>query len=164
MRFYILLVALGLVLQSASPHDPNLATIIVRQKKGVWVIEVSCSQAGLHQAISKIQPELANADINSDKYKQAVVDHARKTILLTANSFGQLVLGQGGIKLGNHQSDLKFELTGMPEILHEIRFEISFLSANQNHSNVVRIEHGSDVSKCILNASNNYSETIVFGP
>lgn len=158
---YVLGLILILVIQTASGHDPNLATFVISHRKGVWLVEMSCSQAALHKSITHKHPELENEGFNSKQYKEAVIEYLKGSISITANSFGKVSLGQGGIRLGDHQSDAKFELIGMPIELHELHVELRTMVENGNHTNALKVKLEDHTEKFLLTKRNNYQITMV---
>lgn len=142
-------------------HDPNLATVTIKQEKGVWIFTMSCAQAGLHEAIASNHPELKNTPITETAYKEAVVEYVKKTVEFTANDFGEVTFGQGGVRLGPHQSDVKFELLNMPDDIKRFKIVIRTMGENAQHVNLVKVFLASKPERLLLDRSNNYTSTVV---
>lgn len=144
------------LVQSGFSHDPNLATFTISQKKGVWVLEMSCAQEGLDRAIRKYGPEVAERGFADKAYKEAVVEYLKSTILIQADDFAEVTLGKGGIKLGSHQSNVKFELVGMPEHPKRLKISIVSMSENPDHLSIVKVLLPTGLKRLLLDKNNHF--------
>lgn len=158
----LLVLSLSVVSLFEFDHDPNLATVTIKKEKGVWFFTISCAQAGLHQAVITNYPELKNTPITDKTYKEAVVDYLKKTVELTANDFREVTLGKGGVRLGSHQSDMKFELQNMPDDIRQFKIVVRSMNENVHHVNLVKIYSEEGPRTLFLNSANKFEESIDF--
>lgn len=155
------LIAFGLCVfcEFAEAHDPNLATFSISHRNGVWLLEMSCAQAGLNNALVADSPELVKLLSTDKDYKEAVVAYLKRTILIQANVIAEVKLGQGGIKIGNHQSDVKFVLEGIPDDLKELKIQLLTMTENPQHVSLLKVYVDGDSQRYLLDRSNGYEAT-----
>ncbi|MBI1288361.1 MAG: hypothetical protein GC178_12385 [Flavobacteriales bacterium] len=155
-RFITTVLCVIVLVQSGFSHDPNLATFTISQKKGVWILEMSCAQEGLDRAMRKFKPEVAKLGFSDRSYKEAVVEYLKSTIFIQADDFAEVTLGQGAIKLGAHQSNVKFELSGMPDSPKRLKLRLASMSENPEHVSLVKVFLPTELKRFLLDKNNHF--------
>lgn len=142
----------------AQAHATDIATYVVIERQGVWVVQVSLASAGLSRALSKRLGK-PSGDLTEAAYKQATVDAIRGGLHLVVDG-KPARLGGGGVKLGGHQTDLLFALPDLataPTSLLGSR--IDGLREISNQHNVLRLVRGELRAQWILARRNGFTLT-----
>lgn len=153
MRSLSLILALALSI-SLGAHNPLTAKFELNASlpQGA-VLNIYLSQAGLHQALLKHYTNIDLSTLSENAYKQLCVRYLKEHTALQADKTS-LQLGEGGIKLGHHQTDLKFFIENYPPEVHKLKVHISAFQENGNHHSVFWWKKQAEESKLILSKSN----------
>ncbi|HCX22174.1 MAG: hypothetical protein CMB80_03875 [Flammeovirgaceae bacterium] len=139
-------------------HNPAIASFNIRQLEHVWIIEGSFAQSGLHAAVEKVHPGIVAE--NSNSYKQAIAEYVKSHIEITRADGSNWALGEGGVRLGSHQTDVKFVLAKTSEFPEELTVSISCLAENKHQQNLLRIPAFKSVDHVVLSDENEFTSTI----
>ena len=158
MRILILLLFLVTCLSTeAEAHNPLTARFELNATAPeLTLLHVYVSQTGLHQALLKHYPDTNFTTISTPAYKQLAVAYVKEHVSLRTNET-DLTLGEGGIKLGSHQTDFKFLVTRYPAQVEALRVRIDAFGENDHHQSVFRWKRGAESSKVVLSAENEYT-------
>lgn len=117
----------------AQAHVANVASFELHQDQGVWLLDVHTSTAGLHKVLS-----LRDAPTDPDGYREHAVRVIRDGVRITLD--GEAVtLGEGGIRLAAHQTDVRFVLEGVSSEAPEgVRVVVDALSEQAGQQNIFR--------------------------
>lgn len=156
MRNIFLIVAIALVHSSAMAHNPLTAKFELNAalQEGA-ILNIYLSQTGLHQALIKYYEQTDFATISANEYKKLAVQYLKKHIAITADT-ELLKIGEGGIKLGSHQTDLKFLIENYPSEVNDLEVNISAFNGNENHHSVFWWKRKDAKTKIILSAKNDF--------
>lgn len=143
----------------SNAHNPLLATFTLEKIGDNWLLHISMAQSGVHSALKKYSKELDVENMDEAAYKQVFVDHILTRTRIKVNGDTELTLGEGGIRLGGHQSDAKFIIKGMPKEVKTIEFKINCFKENEGHANILKVVSGTLAAKTVLNARNGYQAT-----
>lgn len=144
----------------AVAHNSKIATYTLRDTGSGWFIEMAFAQASIDGAMDEIL-DVNPAELSSDDYKNQVISYIKNHFRLEANN-RVIPLGEGGILLGSHQTDMKFLLPEMPSNLENINVVISAFDFSYNHTNIFRIYRGGErVSKFFLSADNDFTADLM---
>ena len=158
----ILLLILMSVARLGHAHNPQLATFYLRPLEALWVIEGSFAQYGLHEAMKKHYTYIDLDNVEPAEYKKLTVAYVKSHISIETKSGRTITLGEGGLRLGNHQTDIRFILTNLPEASENLNVRITCLSENEHHTNILRAPVA-DGGQFILNADNRFTAELDFG-
>lgn len=143
---------------TALMHDSLSASFSLTEHDDAWVIDVSTSFTGLDVALKKKYADVDFKEITTEKYKKLAFEYVKDNIEIIANEGVVAKLKSGGIKLGNHQTDFKIIVDGIPSSVYKMNIKIPCFSINDNQLNVLRIKSKNNpFKKIILNKENNYS-------
>ena len=109
MKKLIFIIALVFISINASAHNPNTASVVISPINGVWVAQFTISQEGANYALNSYYSDKDLNSIEVAKYKELYIDYLRKKISLIVDDT-KISLSSSGIKLGNHQTDIKLLL------------------------------------------------------
>ncbi len=158
-RVIILLVILFATIHTNYAHNPLSARYNLDVKEGMSVLTINLSQTGLDVAIKKHYSKINIEELTHIEYKELAVKYLKENFELSINEENIFLL-DGGIKLGNHQTDLKFVLTDCPNTIKNISVSIKAFSVNDNHQTIFSLLLNGKSSKVILNKNNNYEAFI----
>ena len=148
----------------ANAHNPLTARFeLDATAPQLTLLHVYVSQTGLHQALLKHYPGTDFTTISIPAYKQLAVTYVREHISLSADG-AKLTLGEGGIKLGNHQTDFKFLVGNYTGQVATLRARIDAFADNDHHQSVFQWTRAGGSSKAVLSAENAYTETLTASP
>lgn len=144
-------------LLSLNAHNPQISTVaLVQNKDNQWHLIIS---AGL----SAYQYELKNTDmsinldsLNADKFQRMIVAHLRKKITIKANG-DETELKNAKVILG-HQTDINFEVAGMPDELLSLDMEHLGFGTLKDHFCVLKVvTRDNESTNYILQNDNNHA-------
>lgn len=152
-----LLFGLSLGLQA---HNPLAASYYIEVNKDLSVLHIYLAQAGVEQALLQHHSSKQLSTMPPAEYKQVIVNYVRDNFSLQADQ-KNVTLGAGGVKLGTHQTDLKFLLEGIDAVPVELEINIPAFAENEYHQSVFSYSLYGKKGKAILSADNNYGANII---
>ncbi|MBT8246149.1 hypothetical protein [Winogradskyella sp.] len=155
MQKKIFIIALTLISISVSAHNPNTASVVINPINGVWVAQFTISQEGANYALNSYY---ADKDLNSievAEYKELYIDYLRKKISLIVDDT-KVSLSSAGIKLGNHQTDIKFLIPDFPKNYNTIKLNLPMFEENEQQNTVVKFLEDNKSIRKVLNQSNKF--------
>lgn len=168
-KIITLFFSLGFVNHSFA-HDSNIATFHIRHlADGLWVYELMTPLYGLDMSLReamKGDTDLPKLTKESAEYKKKLISHIKHGFDITAIEYSEdksatkpikLSLGEGRIKLNEHQSVFIFEIKGMPKDVIQLDFRLANMSNNDSQNNLLRLIDGQKTKKYLLNQSNDFS-------
>lgn len=136
-------------------HNPSQSSLTFSIYAQTGFLELSLAQYGIEQALVKKYPDLDLKVIEQKDFKELLVEYLKETIMISAN--GQpLKIGRGVIKLGNHQTDLKFQVDNIPEELNMIEVDAHCFHENKNHQNFFTLIYKDLNARDKLSQENNF--------
>ncbi len=160
--YIILVVSFTIFVSTAQAHNPEIATFRLQHKTDqISILEIDLARAGLDAALFKFYPEVDLENISAKSYKELLVNYLKETILMTSHLGEKIRLGEGGIKLGGHQTSLKFIVENFPQKPKELNFTINSFSENKNQTNILRLLINGERRKYFLKKKNNFSTKVL---
>jgi hypothetical protein len=126
------------------------------------MLEMTCASKALQQAVSHHELEAAKPTSDNSSFREAALTYLTSTILIEVNSDITISLVESSFKLGANQCNAKFQLSGMPEEITEMKVTIKSMSENADHVNLVKVFVGEDIRRLLLDPSNQFEQTIDF--
>ena len=161
MSRLLLFAMLSCVLSIAYAHNAKIATYTLRDTGSGWYIEMSFAQASIDAMMDKKLGGNLD-DIELDEYKHEVFEYIKENFELEVNG-RNIPLGDGGIMLGSHQTDLKFVIPTLPDHPESMMVHIPAFRDAYNHTNIFRIYRGGDqLHKFFLSADNDFESSLLF--
>lgn len=143
-------------------HNPLSAKYYLEHGPKGTFINIYLSQDGVNQAMIQKYGEAVLQQQNPLEFKQLIVDYIKDNFELAVN--GQAIaLLEGGIKLGNHQTDLKFILTPFDTNVQELQINIPAFRENAQHQTIFSYNINNHINKVILSEANNYRAVVTIG-
>ncbi len=141
-------------------HDINTASITLSPLNGVWTVHFSFAQAGVDYSLSKYLGNNSLDTLNADSYKEYLADYIKSHFSLVIDN-KSIPLGSGGIKLGNHQTDIRFLIPEFPEKYEHLFLHIPLFEEKINQHNMVRINEGENTVRMVLKHTNNFEWELI---
>lgn len=167
MQRHIYAFMLGLIISISSmqlhAHNSLSAKYYLNVTKDGSVLSIHLSQVGVHAMMKKLYGEDAHK-MSAEAYKKALVDYIKSHCDLYVGD-KKIILGEGGIKLGTHQTDLKF-LVDVPSLAKQnIQVSVPAFRENEYHQTLFAYNIYGKKDKVILSVNNDYrGEIILFQP
>lgn len=142
-------------------HNPLTAMYRFIANENGGVVNIVLTQDGVNNAfIAQYGLEALN-EMSQDRFKELMVAYVKSNFKLEING-ESISLLEGGIKLGKHQTNLKFITKVIPKDAHTLSINIPAFKENENHQTVFSFQIGNEKNKLILDKRNNYKETLNF--
>ncbi|WP_299781806.1 hypothetical protein [uncultured Formosa sp.] len=148
-------------LQVVKAHNPLSAAYYLEVNQELGILNVSLSQVGFQEALIKHYPNLDFNALSNDEYKILAVKYIKEHFNLEING-EHIDLLNGGLKLGNHETNFKFITSKLPKTLETLDLNISAFTENDHHQTIFSLLLNGDTSKVILSENNNYSTSVFF--
>ncbi len=153
---------LALLASPAGAHDREIATFalqpVAAKADGVeargWVLEVHVARAALDAVLADGPAEA----VDPKGWRARAVAYIKRHVRLLRGETS-LNLGAGGIRVGGHQTDLRFLLPELPAAGGRLKVRIDAFSEDGHQSNVLKLR-GSTPRTVVLTAENDFSVEI----
>ena len=123
------------------------------------LLNIYLSQVGLHEALVKNFDQTDFSNISQTVYKKMVVQYIKSHIHITADGM-PLRIGEGAIKLGNHQTDLRFVINRIPQNIQSLDAKIDIGKENGNHHTVFWWLQKDGSRKVVLSQRNQFQSVL----
>ena len=137
-------------------HNPQISSLRLNIQNSTGILEFSLAQHGIEQALLKKYPRINLKTIAPNSFKELLIKYLKETVLLSANG-KSIKLGAGIVRLGSHQSDLKFKLKNIPKTINYIDVNAHCFQENENQQNFFTLTKGHLKSKIKLSRENNFN-------
>lgn len=141
---------------SVKAHNPNTTSVVISPVNGVYSVHYVISQEGANYALTKYYTGEDLQRLTADQYKEKYIDYIKKHTRLIIDG-KEIPLGSGGIKLGNHQTDIRFLLPNYPKDYKTVEITLNVFRQNENQNTVVRFLEGKKSFRKVLNIKNGFS-------
>lgn len=155
LKKLLFIIALTFISISVSAHNPNTASVVISPINGVWVAQFTISQEGANYALKLYYADKDLSSISETDYKKLYIDYLRKKIALVVDS-KKITLSSGGIKLGNHQTDIKLLLPDFPRNYNVVDLRIPMFEENGQQNTVVKFLDNTKSIRKVMNQSNEF--------
>ncbi|MBU2929685.1 hypothetical protein [Winogradskyella psychrotolerans] len=145
-----------LFMQTSYAHNPLSAMYYLEVKDGFGIVNLNLSQVGLHEAVFQNYTEEAIRNLSSENYKKLIVNYIKSHFFLIINDV-KVELLDGGLKLGKHQTNMKFVTTKLPLEFESLEAHINAFKENEHHQTIFSLILNGKTSKVILNEANNFT-------
>ena len=152
--------------QNIHAHNAAIATYKIEHiNPNQWILTISVPLGGLHLALLKHHKESElwiNDNQEKKQYNAALaMEYLKQFSKIKANGSNNTRLKNMRYTLDNHQSDFVFEMLDIPINVKKFDFDISAMSENKGHMNIVRIKTVKGNKRSILQYDNNYKTELV---
>ncbi len=155
MKKLLFIIALALTSISVSAHNPNTASVVISPINGVWIAQFTISQEGANYALNSYYADKDLTSIEAEKYKELYISYLKKKISLIVDDT-KISFSSAGIKLGNHQTDIKLLLPDFPENYRKVELSLPMFEENEQQHTVVRFLENEKSIRKVLNQANEF--------
>ena len=142
-------------------HNPLSAVYKLENISNGSVLKVNLTQGSINKTLKDIYDPDFLAKITQKEYKELVVRYVKENFNLKIND-KQITLSKGGIRLGNHQTDLSFITSFISEEIKTIDLEITSFKNNQGHHNMFFYKRNGESEKIVLSQKNDFKSEVDF--
>jgi len=138
-------------------HTPQISSIaLIQSKENKWNLVISASLSAFQYEWMNSYPTQKMDSISADLFQAMIVRHLKKKIAIHVN--GQLGTLQNGKVILGHQTDINFDVSGMPVQLHSLELQQSGFATLRDHYCILKvITKDNDSKNFILQHGNNFS-------
>jgi len=149
-----------LAIHSLHAHNPLTARFELHGtlEKGA-MLHTYLTQVGVHQALVKEYPSTNWENVSTDEYKSKIVKYLRDHIFIEADG-AALTLGKAAIKLGDHQTEVKFYIADYYLETEELHVHVNAFAENGNQQSVFWWYTPVKTSKTILSRNINFKKVL----
>jgi hypothetical protein len=140
-------------------HNPLSARYQLDAGENSSLLTINLSQSGLNQAMIKEYSKIQLDSLDEKEYKELIVEYIKSNFSLTIDQ-EELPIETGGIKLGDHQTDLKFVLAPILKNVKRIDINISAFKKNKEHQTIFFYHIYDKQDHVVLDPENNYKTAI----
>lgn len=150
----------SLTIHYLAAHNPITSKFELRAslEEGA-LLNIYLTQAGVHKALTKKYPEMPFEKMPLDEYKELIVSYVKEHTHLIADGV-PLQIGEGRIKLTNHQTDLQFHLKNYSNSVEKLEVKVDAFQENKNQQTVFWWLTPNKSGKLSLAAHNNFKGTL----
>lgn len=118
------------------------------------MVQFTISQEGANIALEETWGQSLQS-FDPQEFKGKYVAYVKEHVHLTSKD-RTIALGEGGIKLGAHETKMTFMLPDLASDFEELKMHIPLFKTLEGQHTIVRIDKAGIKSKAILKASNSY--------
>ena len=134
---------------------------MAEQEDHKWVLQVRSALTAFEYEIEAHFGKSSYA--SPEEFQELVVDYVRGHISILFNDTNAVVLQNGMVKLG-HETNVIFQLAGIPETIHSLAVENrSFSDIPRNQSALMVFKEGFSKDQFMLNENNGHSIKLKVG-
>lgn len=160
MRQFILIIACILIAESMHAHNALLARFDLELVGNKGLLHAQLTQAGVDAAMMKFTDNKIHVNYEDKAYKELIVRYIKEHILIVADG-KKLTIGEGGLRLGNHQSDLKFIVDNVPDDIKSLVVRNTAFEENEHHQSIVNISYNGQKVRLILQDANDFERCVL---
>jgi hypothetical protein len=162
MKTILILVFLFVNVQHGHAHSPQISTItLIQNKDNTWNLIVGASLSAYQYELANSYPNQRFDSVQVNLFRPLLLNHLRRNIRIKANNSKAASLQNGMVILG-HQTDVRFDVKGVPEELQSIDIQqLSFYSLGGHYClfKIITLRNGT--FSHVLERENNYSVSLV---
>lgn len=120
-------------------HSHYITTYSIQRVDKLWVLKVNIAQESLNKCLPGYFDGIGFEELTSSEYSAYAAKYFQDNICLTANENEHFRLGEAAVKIGQHQTNMIFELSHMPEDIETLAMEIYCFAKIPNQQHIVKV-------------------------
>jgi hypothetical protein len=142
-------------------HNAQISTaVLVQGKDHKWHLIVSASLSAFQYELKNTDPSLKLDSLDAKLLQKLIVNHLREKIKIKANEAEDAIFTNGNVILA-HQTDVNFEVIGIPEKLQSINFKhLGFATLRDHHCILKIICLDNQQGSFVLQQDNQYAVSL----
>jgi hypothetical protein len=161
MKIFILAICCLIGMAPSYGHNPLSSRYYLEAGVQASILTVNLSQQGVNMALIAKLGEEGFHQLNQQELKEHLAQYIKTNFILSING-EKVQLLEGGIKLGSHQTDLKFILPPLSEEVNSLAIAIPAFKENGSHQTIFSYKINGKVDHLILSQDNNYQSSVQF--
>ena len=145
--------------RSVLAHDPNIATFELYQRGDTWILTTSFVLERARESLATVYPPQPGEEISSLELERRVVEYLRSSVDIWADGVG-VPLGTGGIRPGEHQTNVRFILDVMPASPRQLKMNVRSFDDNPEQMQLVIVRWNGKRIQKFLSAENDFATVI----
>lgn len=158
----LVLLSVWCISHSLKAHQPDLSSIILaEQGENNWVLQIRSALTAFEYVVEEHYGKSSYA--TPEEFQELVVEYIRHNITIQFNEGSTAILQKGMVKLG-HETNVVFQLGGIPEIIHSLVIENkSFQHIPRSKSALIVYKEGYSKDQFTLKQENGHSIKLKMG-
>jgi hypothetical protein len=145
----------GLILcVNGQAHSLSTTAIDLYKVNGLWVAQFTISQEGANIALEETWGQSLQS-FDAQEFKEKYITYIKERVHLSSND-QTIYLGEGGIKLGAHETKMTFMLPDLAPDFDQLNMHIPLFESLEGQHTIVRIDTEEGQVKAILKSSNSF--------
>lgn len=146
---------------TVAAHNPLSARYHFEAGSLASELTINLSQDGVNQALLQTHDRQELEALSRNAFEELIVAYVKDNFKLSVN--GQPVaLGRGGVKLGDHQTDLRLVLPAFPEPIREFDVYLPAFRENDHHQTIFSYLISGEAGHVILREDNGFRAAVAF--
>jgi hypothetical protein len=143
-------------------HNPLSAVYRLESQNDGGVLKIYLTQAAVNKTLKDIHGVDFINTLGEKDFKELIVSYIKDNIGIVING-SAIELEKGGIRYGNHETDLTFITSALPETINNIDLKITSFKDNEYHQTIFYLRKNDGTSeKIVLNSKNDFEAKINF--
>ena len=138
-------------------HSLSTTAVDLYETGGLWVVQFTISQEGANIALEETWGQSLQS-FEAVEFKEKYIAYVKEHVHLSSNG-RSIALGEGGIKLGAHETKMTFMLPDLASDFDQLNMHIPLFESLEGQHTIMRIDKAGMKSKAILKASNSFTAT-----
>lgn len=162
----ILLLALLAASPAARAHGGHTAAFELQELPSGWIISAHFPRSTADRALEERLGLVVLDNLDPVAYREAVVAYFRDTVRVSADGGPLQPWGAGGIRLGDHQTDLRLSLPELPAAVETVEVELAAFTEDASQVQVLRVLRAGrgQVARAVLTAADGYRARLEVDP
>ena len=140
---------------TAFAHNPLSARYHLEVDATASILTINLSQDGVNQVLINTYGMEDLKNLDQKAFKERIVAYIKEHFNVAIDN-KKLKLDNGGIRLGEHQTDLKFVLDPISRDANALNISISAFEENNNHQSIFSYTIYGKKDRVILSKRNDY--------
>lgn len=144
-------------------HNPQVSSISITQDAATkkYNLLISVPLLTCQNELSYCYPSIQIDSLSKNQFQELLLNHFKKNIQFIANKNDTLLISNGMLSIG-HETQLIFELFGLPQAIHTLRLKYAALSSQYDHFAVLQISLADKTTgKFVFNNDNKYELSLI---
>ena len=144
-------------------HNPQVSNISITQDAGTkkYSLLINVPLLTCQNELSYSYPSIQIDSLSKNQFQELLLNHFKKNIQFIANNNDTLFISNGMLSIG-HETQLIFELSDLPPVVHSMHLKYVALSSQYDHFAVMQISLADKTTgKFVFNNDNNFELSLI---
>lgn len=136
-----------------SAHSSQISTITISKKDTAWSLHISSSFDAFYYELTKKYPRTDFSKVSKQELTDLLIREVGNSINIFTDKTGNIELQNGAVQVG-HQTDLWFNIKGMPKNIRQLSIQAHTFPNITQHNYVLLMPKKAAYEKFILSENN----------